>query len=724
MRPAKVNSLQPRTKKQPRRFARQSVLVGLVVAAMSTFSVINYYMQVKRLRFNYAETQIKRELELKNILVFARDIGGQGQWDGLRAALEGLRHAGFLDFYLLQENDKPVWFGTQDGDLGKLNRHFEILDQPVWSKAATYETLSFGGDKRLTIGFGTDIEAFLDTQMKNVRLYLLMEWTFFSFIVLFAGLWSMRDILLMSFRLRRGDFRGFSNVHSNSIESELFARGMQGFSEEVDQLHESHDRLSRQVLPSLKNEFLSGRTPPYEFDCTLVRVDINNFTQIYNKFNVRELMSTINEFFIEVSHVVSRYDGLVHEFVGDEVIFYFKDARHPNSFLTALSAIRDIIVIAEEFDRKITVPRGYEFKIKASLAHGNLYFGPLVNGFGLAGAVLIETVRVLSAVSGKAINSIHFDQSHAERLSGVCTAEEAMTVVLKGFNGERVLLSYKDHLPLANVVEKVRESQIENLRYYRSDEHLMFVLKWLRNNPLDESQTIAALELVKEAVVTKMNGELVDFVFSWIGELSREKHVRWHLVSSLITFLPSLIPRTEFDSSIESRLLAFGDLEDGRAVGNTIDVLTHFGSRLAITHRKAFKTYTLRIETNDLIRLAEGQLSSKVVRKLKKMLSSEDFRQIASGIYAMGEIASFYMAKDRVYYRTRVSFLDLLWRLPQLIHIEDESVRRQLMLAVQKTGEGELIDELESEVRKLNDEALSLQFERVFPERRRLRAAS
>ena len=45
---------------------------------------------------------------------------------------------------------------------------------------------------------------------------------------------------------------------------------------------------------------------------------------------------------MEVSHIVARYEGLVHEFVGDEVIFYFKDDDCKNSFMTALAAVFEI----------------------------------------------------------------------------------------------------------------------------------------------------------------------------------------------------------------------------------------------------------------------------------------------------------------------------------------------------------------------------------------------
>ena len=72
-----------------------------------------------------------------------------------------------------------------------------------------------------------------------------------------------------------------------------------------------------------------------------------------------EFLATINEFFTECSHIISRYDGFIHEFVGDEIIFYFKDEQHTNSFTAALACTRGMELVAEQMHAHTTQTRGY-----------------------------------------------------------------------------------------------------------------------------------------------------------------------------------------------------------------------------------------------------------------------------------------------------------------------------------------------------------------------------
>ena len=91
---------------------------------------------------------------------------------------------------------------------------------------------------------------------------------------------------------------------------------------------------------------------------------------------------------------------------------------------------------------------GYPFTVKSSLAHGRVRFGPLVNGFSLAGSVLIETVRILSHIVEKEGNVIYFDSSHLNWISALFTVEESLQTQLKGFHGTRTLFACRSRKTL------------------------------------------------------------------------------------------------------------------------------------------------------------------------------------------------------------------------------------------------------------------------------------
>src|SRR5690606_6226579 len=145
---------------------------------------------------------------------------------------------------------------------------------------------------------------------------------------------------------------------------------------------------------------------------------------------------------VGVTHIVSRYRGYVYEFIGDEVIYYFKDDEHDNSSVIAISAMRDINELAERMSDKTEAEYGYQFRIKSSIAYGVVRFGPLVNGFSLAGNPLIESVRVLSHVHEKSENTVLFDEVVNSRISAFCMTKELRVVMLKGLANARRLYSY------------------------------------------------------------------------------------------------------------------------------------------------------------------------------------------------------------------------------------------------------------------------------------------
>ena len=170
---------------------------------------------------------------------------------------------------------------------------------------------------------------------------------------------TLKDITLMVREIRKGKRGKIGSIQARSAESQLFLQGLTGYARAVSDLEAENVRLGRQVLPSLQKEIHSGRKPPYDFNCTMVRTDINHFSTIFNTHNVTEFMATINEFFVGVSHIVSRYKGYVYEFIGDEVIFYFKvGGRQDSSVLSVYVSSRISNTITQPVQETISLDQG------------------------------------------------------------------------------------------------------------------------------------------------------------------------------------------------------------------------------------------------------------------------------------------------------------------------------------------------------------------------------
>jgi adenylate cyclase len=469
-------------------------------------------------------------------------------------------------------------------------------------------------------------------------------------------------------------------------------------------LQEKSDKLSAQVLPALKRELFSGLTPPYTFDCTLVRTDINGFSQIFNSPYRDRFATHIDDFFIGLTEIVSRYDGLIYEFVGDEAIFYFKDFTKedydindqlgPSTSLNrSIDAIRDIHSLASDINLR-TKMEGHRFTVKSALAHGTLRFGAQVDGFSLSGGVLIETVRILSTVTDKQDNHLYFGSRHTAYLRDDLVTEKVGVFSLKGYSEDVALVRWTGSTPLtthiANVTSTSHSTAPTNgafdfVSQHRSDFSLETIISaagaardgW--SLPLHLS-LVHALRSIR---VYKAHHPLGETLLEWVSSSRSlaKQDPEWHrLVSAILMIFPALVPKSALTKKAEAELESLLDSDDTRTVANAIDVLTRYQIEPRVRPLKnLFASSNNRVAANALIHEGTRDLNDAVLSKIDNMIfgrSTEDARR-ASGLYALGEIVRILRARDPVYYSTRVDLHRLVERTGDLTSHKNTSVADQ-----------------------------------------------
>ncbi|MEK7358451.1 MAG: hypothetical protein AAB250_18550 [Bdellovibrionota bacterium] len=685
---------------------KQPVILLLVFGILAAYALHDYSLTMNSLRGEFNENILAREERMGRFLDDLTVPAKNGHFDVIHKRAEMLRQADILDFYILHDDGAVLWWAGTDVPLEAIDKPYDRFNEPVFAPDFTRESLLFDNGMVLTIGIEKSFDKFFEKQKDFVRGFIIHDVIMVSMIVIFVALWSLKDIRALFEKMQKGDLKGLATMDARSQESELFMRGFSGFAQSVDDLQHANDLLNKQILPSLKKEIFSGKKPPYDFNCTLVRVDINNFSTIYNSHDVTSFMQVINEFFVEVSHVVTRYGGLIHEFVGDEVIIYFKDEDHAHSFLIAISAIRDVNSVAEQFNLRTVRDYGYPFTVKSSLAHGRVRFGPLVNGYTVAGSVLIETVRILANIQEKDGNVVFFDRSNSERLRSVVNWREAQTVKLKGFNGDRVLCSYEGHRPLQDLLSSLTLENVIEIDFYRADDHLVAILGWLRRNADEMSEKVLhdALMHLRGAHLTKTNENFGDFLLSWCEQLTQPTGRRGDIrrmttASAVVKLMIPLVPRDKFTTTSAERLKLLLDAKDRRVVANVLEVLTHFQVAEDKKILEALESDDdARISANALVHSARDEITRSVVKGLNRMLNSRTEETIASALFAVGEIASHHRKRDYVYFSTQIALKELLVALPHHLSSPYAMVRRQAVVAAVKIGEAEIIAEFEKRI--------------------------
>lgn len=704
----------------------------LIFAGLLTvLTLVQYRMDVRAAYLQSFEiSSLKRERAIRALSGVVKSLVATGRRDLIEGHLQDALKVGWIEFYVITYRGEVVIYNSLRplsddaySTLAALHppeafwRFESALEEersirgPASAEIKSLEDFRFlesdlGNGRRLKLGFNIDREAFLAEKEEyygeeNRRMLVLG-----LLISLGVFLFAARDIMKIASIVRKKGISGLKDVKTVSREAEALSEGLQGFGESVERLEVRNRKLSGQILPALRNEIDSGKKPPYDFNCSMVRTDINNFTKIFHTYPVDEFLATINEFFAECSHVISRYDGFIHEFVGDEIIFYFKDEHHSNSFTAALACAREIEAVADRIHRLTTEKNGYPFRVKSSVSYGRIRFGALLNGFSLAGAPLIETNRILGAVSERNENTIHFDSSNTVRLHGAVQFGEAFRTYLKGMDGERIIMRYIGHLNLNDLLGGLRAvagatneatSKFAILDDYRSDEELEKLLLSV-GSASDAELSGQILRIMGKIRITKcdpkMTTMLVDVIRSLRDRGQREN--RFSDLKALATLsgaLPRLVPLENMNASVEPLLLELVDHSDLRVVANTIEALQALRDAGKVSKnldRHLIDSRNPRVAANALVYLGTSEITADVTGRLREMILSAESPRVAAGIYAWGEISKFYIENDLVHLRTQTEFralselfIDALKRFP--------TATSQTREALRKAGETELL---------------------------------
>lgn len=699
---------------------RYSVYLLYGIAILTAVVSYDFYSTVASWRNYYRSSFAERADRLNDEAYVARSYDiARGDDGELAEFLESRRRTGAISFWALYgqaatasgDGLKILNTSIAPNEIENFRFNFSKPGSSVWFDQEThtyyYATEALNNQKTLVVGLRNAESEFLKKEFELQRKALISYLVGLLAICFGIFVFFFRDITSSIRELTKGGARYYGRVVPVSKEAQTLARGLASYDDQRVQLKREKELLTWQVLPSLRTELASGRQPPYSFACTVVRTDINNFSKIYNENPVEEFAETINEFFIDVSHIVARYGGLVHEFVGDEVIFYFKDEAVGNSVATAVSAVRDINEAAARQHKMTMRQRGYPFTVKSSLAEGYLRFGRFVNAYGLAGPALIETVRILAHIHEKDGNVLVFDQRHIERASAVATSEPFAEVKLKGFSETKKLVIYRQHLEIIDLLQQIVDLDsarrvLPQIGLLRSDDDLVAILKWARSRKVDRDSDclLPLIAQLRRVSVTKAAGGpqrelqlwLDELIQSAISEDSASERCN-RVLSSVIRLLENLVPASDFSNIFEMTLRHAMELKDRRIVANAVEVLTLFKREYLPNMTERLSDHTdNRVAANALVHEGLCAISPFVVKRLSKMLEGRNVARIASGLYALGEIAAHQRTLDPVYYMTQTSFIRLTGKCVQFAIHDDARVRRQALVAARKCGNQDILN--------------------------------
>jgi class 3 adenylate cyclase len=700
-----------------------SIIGGVTAIIYSTHSVYAQFEPSYRYQLTKNEKQINLALDT---LVELASLQGH---ESLQTVLENLRNAGNIQFYLLKAPDKMLVAK------GLKEEEFKTLPKACGVQNSGSNDLQFSSvcpdGYFVLVGFRIGKEEFWGHYFGFIRLQLLKDIGFSIlsiFLALFIAFSDNRKLR------QRSETKGARRGNRSGIlfsETRAIVEGLATYESSNERYQREISVLRLQVAPSIRRELAAGKTFPYSFRATMVRTDINDYTTMFKSAKKERFQVYIDEFFARCSEIISRYQGFVHQFVGDEIIFYFKEAPGENSNRMAVSVLQEISAAADAIHSRSRL-EDIPFRIKSSMATSSLRIGSSIDPIQISGENLIDSVRYLSCLEGgeKFDNPIIYGQEAHESLQGMVRDINIGVRELKNMGAQNIYRMAQ--APSLQVVLNDGTS-LNQLAYYRSNEQIKELLRYcLRLLSMGREQHLRMGEVLKHLNTIFLNEtpqEIADLYLELLQEMKRlfavDQLESGAVVMSVgVNLAIRLIRPEKFTGAL---LKAFDDrifLKDARLTATVVVVLAHIRPDVEnVVTKSAEKSRHNRTEASALFKKSLTTFDVRtwkttVGRPLKKMLTSRDESRQASGYFSLGEISLAMRAEDPLWFSSNEYLQRLLVGARKAACSRNAMVRRQALLALKKAGSDSAIEDLLS-LKTLTDDVRA-EIEQFLAENARL----
>ena len=177
-----------------------------------------------------------------------------------------------------------------------------------------------------------------------------------------------------------------------------------------------------------------------KLNVALLFCDIRDFTGLIEGMKPAEVVELLNIYYSRMSEAISDYQGVINQFVGDEIFVAF-GAPKPIQ-LPALSAVRCAMSMMDKLseinrDLKKLLKDGTELKVGIGINFGSVIAGNLGSDDRLSYAVTgraVVTAKRIEALTSTSPNSILVSQPVYDKTFSEINYKEWGNVILKGLN--------------------------------------------------------------------------------------------------------------------------------------------------------------------------------------------------------------------------------------------------------------------------------------------------
>lgn len=632
---------------------KKSILVLAVTTFWLTYIGIvssEYYYNITS---NIEKVIENRKKYIDFVLEFSANMIIKDNIDYLSERLRQARDFRMVDFYILQKNGNVVTFYNAQNNPEDLNHDYSPKNYNLFveNESMSFKTIRIY-DYILTVGIITGKPALFRAALKEQKYLILNDFVVVTLSLTLILYLFLKDILSLSKLVGSKNRQELSSLKSISREGEALLSATSSYEKEQVRLKNKNQFLTATLTPAIVHELNGGGVIPSTFESTMVRVDLNGYTQLYLEKKEEYVSNILNRYFVAARELIERYGGLIYQYVGDEVVFHFKGPRKMTE-AAAVAAVRSLFELADEIEKTLPKEAGHYFKLKASFASGTIRFVKLDSGFGLSGLPLIESARLLGQVDDKSRNCLAIYDSSRDYVSNLCKPTNPKERHLKGFDEKALVCLVHDFMLCESFLEK---EKAEYCTYFRSDVDLMGLMKYLEKLVVDQRDELffrvyGDLKNLKTTVICKE----LEFAFTrFLERTYRESHERAvnpKVLSAAVSMTYHLIPNGSRSEKLTEILKLYLQFSDPRVQANAVSVLGESASNVRFLH-KFIHSPDNRLSADALVVAGKQVVDKELVTRVQTLLRSPDKVYQASGRYVALKLVEHYKQNDSVYYNT------------------------------------------------------------------------
>jgi adenylate cyclase len=249
----------------------------------------------------------------------------------------------------------------------------------------------------------------------------------------------IEEMLRIVEKVKNGDFTQRIRVLSNDEIGMLGDAGnnmVAGLAER----EQIRDTFGKYVTPQIRDEILSGRIPLHgeRQTATLLFSDLRDFTSYVEANDPEEVIKSMREYFTAMQAAIRNYEGLVLQYVGDEIEAVFgvplKTADHADR---AVQAALDMRRNLEELNSRRALLGKTPFRHGIGIHTGPVLAGNTGSEDRLSYALIGDTVNLASRIESLTKNlqwDILVSDEAVSRLSGSFPLKKEGPQTVKGFS--------------------------------------------------------------------------------------------------------------------------------------------------------------------------------------------------------------------------------------------------------------------------------------------------